>query len=102
MLYKLNKDKTISKASRLDDMQDFDDRLVKQTIVNSKLVSTMFLAIDHGWGGSPKLFETMVFPVNYSGEVTNWSELYCERYGTWNEAIDGHAKAVELCENYLL
>jgi hypothetical protein len=54
------------------------------------VVSTVFLGIDHGWGGSVLLFETMVF-----GEVEGYEEE-CWRYGTWDEAVEGHEKVVEM------
>jgi len=52
-------------------------------------VSTVFLGIDHAFGrGRPLLFETMVF-----GGV---HDEYQERYGTWDEAVSGHARAVAM------
>ena len=53
-------------------------------------VSTVFLGLDHGFGAEePVLFETMIFGGEY--------DEYCERYCTWDEAVEGHAKAVEMC-----
>ena len=46
-------------------------------------VSTVFLVFDHGWNGTPVLYETMVF----GGTMDD----YQERYETWGEAIAGHA-----------
>lgn len=52
-------------------------------------VSTIFLGIDHNWGeGPPLLFETMVF----GGE----HDEYQERYATYDEAIEGHERAIKL------
>lgn len=62
------------------------DRQVARDYVGDKRVSTIFLGLDHGLGGKPMLFETMIF--DESGE-----ETYCERYGTWEEAEAGHAIA---------
>ena len=39
-------------------------------------------------------FETMIFPCNEDGEVTNWGELYCDRYDTVLEATVGHTRAI--------
>lgn len=48
------------------------------------MVSTVFLALDHGWGeGPPLLFETRVFGGPLDGETY--------RYSTWEEAEGGHA-----------
>ncbi len=58
--------------------------------VGDKRVSTVFLGLDHQYGdGPPLLFETMVFPKD------SYSDLYCERYSTYDEAEAGHAKAVQ-------
>lgn len=35
-------------------------------------------------------FETMVFQCDDNWEVVNYLDLYCERYKTFKEAIDGH------------
>lgn len=63
-------------------------RIIVQTTVAGILVSTVFLSIDHGFGGErPVLFETMVFK---SGD-----EKDCERWCTRAEAVEGHARIVE-------
>ena len=52
-------------------------------------VSTVFLAIDHAFGGGPPiLFETMIFGGNRE-------DIYMKRYCTWDEAEDGHQEALE-------
>lgn len=47
-------------------------------------VSTVWLGLDHGFGGEMRIFETMVFA---SGSLT---DLACERYATLTEAEAGH------------
>lgn len=66
------------------------DRIIKQDhFVESDIrVSTVFLGLDHGFNGKILLFETMIF----GGEHDEWQD----RYSTWDEAIEGHKKAVEL------
>lgn len=66
-------------------------RRVARTTIGQAEVSTVFLGIDHNWGadGPPILFETMIF-VGKDGGV----EDYQERYATWAEAEEGHARAV--------
>lgn len=59
--------------------------------VDNVMVSTVFLGIDHGWGGQPVLFETMIF----GGE----HDQYQERYHTWEEAEEGHKRAMELVKS---
>jgi len=39
-------------------------------------------------------FETMAFECDAEGEVTNWSELYCDTYDSQEEALKGHEFAV--------
>lgn len=52
-------------------------------------VSTVFLGLDHAFGGgTPVLFETMIF----GGE----HDQYQERYHTLEEAMLGHERAVAL------
>ena len=53
------------------------------------VVSTVFLGMDHSFdGGTPVLFETMIF----GGEYDQFQERYC----TWDEAEEGHKVACEL------
>lgn len=41
-------------------------------------------------------FETMVFPFDlYSGKVSNWGELACDRYDTVEQAKEGHQRMME-------
>lgn len=64
------------------------DRTVKKTKVGDVDVSTVFLGLDHNFmGGTPLLFETMVFGGKYNEEM--------ERYSTWEEAEIGHEKMVD-------
>lgn len=69
------------------------DRHVNKTDVTDEIkVSTVFLGIDHSFGGGvPILFETMIF----GGEHND----YQERYATYEEAEDGHAIAVDMCRS---
>lgn len=61
---------------------------IKQTTLSDgRRVSTVFLGVDHGYGGVPLLFETMVFGV--SGD-----SLDQQRYSTEDEARQGHAEIV--------
>jgi hypothetical protein len=51
-------------------------------------VSTVFLGLDHNWGGGPPLvFETMLF-TDDERDQSLW------RYSTWDEAVAGHAEVV--------
>ena len=57
-------------------------------------VSTVFLGLDHNYcsKGPPLLFETMVFDCR--DDRDSLSESYCDRYSTWDQAVEGHKKAI--------
>jgi len=62
-------------------------RIGKTDLPDGKMVSTVWLGMNHRWGdGPPLIFETMVFGPD---------ELDCERYSTEAEAADGHRRMVE-------
>ena len=69
------------------------DRHVAKTAINDEInVSTVFLGLDHSFGGGPPLlFETMIF----GGE----HDQYQDRYETWAQAEIGHEKAVVLASD---
>jgi hypothetical protein len=64
------------------------DLHVAETIQDDVRVSTVFLGLDHSFGGHgpPLLFETMVFRDGHGDE--------CEQYCTWAEAETGHQRWV--------
>jgi len=68
------------------------DRTVANTKVRGVEVSTVFLGLDHGSGLSkhPVLFETLIFGGKHHDDG--------ERYYTWAEAEEGHARCVEMVE----
>lgn len=68
------------------------DRRIALTDINDEVsVSTVFLGLDHGWGGAvPVVFETMIFGGPH--------DQYQERYSTLDEARAGHNKAVAIAK----
>ena len=70
------------------------DRMVEQTVLWwGGMVSTVYLGIDHSFGGGPPMiFETMVSPGKNGG-----CELEMCRYSTEEEAWAGHR---ELCRRW--
>jgi len=59
--------------------------------IEGKRVSTVFLGLNHNYHPTctiPLIFETMVFNENHS-------DIYCERYSSWEEAEAGHQKAIQ-------
>ena len=76
-----------TEATKLLEARDY--RTVgREKLQDGTIVSTVWLGIDHSFGGgTPILFETMVFdPLGESVE----SRRYC----TEAEALEGHAQAV--------
>lgn len=68
------------------------NRRIAETKVGSKIVSTVFLGVDHGFdGGPPVLFETMVFGGKFS--------QYMQRYCTYEGALEGHEETVNLVKS---
>ncbi len=68
-------------------------QVASTTLPNGRLVSTVWLGIDHSFGsGPPLIFETMVFPGDGDAH-----DLDCDRYSTETDAIAGHAR---MCEKW--
>ena len=65
------------------------NRRVASTEINSEVwVSTVFLGLDHCFGGGPPvLFETMIFGGDRDSEM--------HRYSTWDDAITNHEMIVK-------
>lgn len=69
--------------------KNIDNRRVAFTEIGDVHVSTVFLGLDHSFGGGkPVLFETMIFEGEHDG--------YQERYCTLEDAMIGHERAVAL------
>lgn len=54
------------------------------------LVSTVTLKM----GFYAAKYETMIFPCDPDGGITNYGEIYCDRYTEAHDALDGHQRAV--------
>jgi hypothetical protein len=91
--YKLNDDKSVSAIDGLSNF-NIENRIIDRTKVGEKIVSTVFLIIDHNYGNSeeskPILFETMVFP-----KEGDFTDEQCERYCTYDKAVAGHNRIVK-------
>lgn len=92
-LYILDDERNPVRVKNIDEwgdwFQDFKMRRVAETHIGKIRVSTVFLGIDHSFGGGPPiLFETMIF----GGELDQWQERCC----TWDAAVKMHNDAVEL------
>ena len=94
----LDEDKNVVEADLETWATEFSnmDRTVEKTTANGLAVSTVFLGLDHSWDDDKiEVFETMVFPLDDDDEILDWSELECVRYGTYQEAVDGHKVVVD-------
>lgn len=66
-----------------------NDRHIDKTENDKYMISTVFLGIDHSFGGGPPLlFETMVF------KHGDWDDLDCIRYSSIKDAREGHKTVV--------
>ena len=67
-----------------EDMGHNNTKHVADENINGKRISTVFIGLEN------MIFETMVFDHRgYSHDI------YCDRYATWDEAVEGHKKAVQ-------
>ena len=98
--WKLEPDgRTVKPVDREEWADWFDEanRVLFQTMVGNRQVSTVFLGLDHSFfeNGPPLLWETMVF----GGDDRD--EEYAMRYTTYDQALAGHTQTViELRERY--
>lgn len=96
--YFLNEDKTYRPCDVMTWAKQFDrlDKHVADAYVGDYRVSTIWLGLDHSFGGDkPLLFETMIF------EKDDYNDLFCRRYTTWDEAEKGHWAAVTALKTFL-
>lgn len=72
-------------------MQSVERHVANDFLPGDIHVSTVFLGLDHSFGdGPPLIYETMIF----GGE----HDQYQERYSTRDEALAGHATALNLAK----
>lgn len=69
------------------------NRHVDKTKIGDITVSTVFLGLDHGFGGIPMWFETVIFGGEHDG--------FQERYNSWEQAHIGHKQIVTMVEKCL-
>jgi len=96
--YKLDQYKNLVPCSLTEWTQSFNksSRIVKQDYIGTFFVSTVFLGMDHSFGGAkPLYFESMVFSNTGLAD-----EFPAERYETWEEAYKGHILVVEQVAKY--
>jgi FKBP-type peptidyl-prolyl cis-trans isomerase 2 len=67
-----------------------DNRRVAKDTIQGVEISTVFLGLNHGFGGNPLWFETMVFGGEY--------DQFQRRYATLKEAKEGHRIIVAMVQ----
>ena len=79
----------------------WDNRFDLKTRVGNYQVSTVDLGLNHQFNDDlpPLYYETMIFKIE--NEKTNYTDLYCVRYTTEEEARAGHEIAVEYVKSEL-
>lgn len=94
--YFLNEDHTYEKcefmkwANQFEELSRANKRHVGDDMIGDYHVSTVWLGLDHNYySGPPLLFETMIFHGDHS------SDIYMDRYTTWDEAVKGHKRAIQ-------
>ena len=95
--YILDENNIPVKANSIQEYVDWEEanptkRIVKQENLTKKIrVSTVFLGLDHAWNGAtPLLWETMIFGGKHDD--------YQERYTSYEDAVEGHKRAVKLAK----
>ena len=85
--------------------EDFNEKekIVKRDKVTFKsdkyFVSTVDLGVNHQFGAGPPLwYETMIFKMDEEDNI-DWTEMYCNRYTTKEEAKEGHEKVMDAFKN---
>lgn len=102
IFYILDENKNVVPGS----LQEFDNlfgteegnekRRVGLDVISDKEVSTVFLGTPYFSLSNDEVlfFETMVF-----AEKNHWRDIYMDRYSTWQEAEQGHKKAIQWVKN---
>jgi hypothetical protein len=96
--YFLNEDHSYRPCSNEEwgsQFSNFEKRCVSKEKVNEWEVSTIWFGLNMNIFSqtNPLVFETMVF------KDDNYIEIYHDRYSTWDEAVEGHQKAIEWVKN---
>lgn len=87
---------TMEWAKWFEDATRNRKRIVAQEDIGTYWVSTVFLGMNMAiMSDEPLLFETMIFEQGHS------VDHYCDRCGTWEEAIDMHEAAVAQCMQWI-
>lgn len=106
MYFKLDENKKVVPCSMYEfgkQVEDPRSRIIGKTQLGPYVVSTVFLMIDHGFGGEKHLFfETMIWSEKDPDAEYKFFDNYQWRYETYEEALEGHKTiATMVCEGTL-
>ncbi len=91
LFYILNEDGTVRTTEDVREwaaQMEGRSRILRQDRMGDLFLSTVFLGLDHSFGGSvPLLWETMLFGPD---------ERMMDRYATREEALKGHMEMLEI------
>lgn len=100
LYFKLNKDKKVIPCSMYEfgkQVEDPESRRIGRTQLGPYVISTVFLMIDHGFGGEKHLFfETMIWSEKDPDAKYKFIDKYQWRYETYEEAVEGHETIVTM------
>lgn len=101
MYYKLDENKNVTPCSDEEWLNFRKETLlnncqhVADDIVNGKRISTIFLGLHiYVISEIPMVFETIIFDDGHIG-----GEIYRDRYSTWEQAEEGHKRAIQWVKN---
>ena len=80
--------------------EDYDYKIVKQEEVGKYFVSTVWVGLNMSFWreAAIKIFETMIFLRDDDEKSIDEIKGYQDRYSTEAEALEGHAKAVQIAK----
>lgn len=92
MYYKLDENKNVTECTLEEWMTMIKSgcRHISENDLGDYIVSTVFLGLNHSINDKPEFFETMLY-----NKKDNQFLDYQARYSTYDEAIDGHQKAID-------
>lgn len=102
MYYYLNDDHTYRLceseewANQFQQLSENDKKHIACDVLNGKMISTVWIGTNTSLKTDPPMvFETMVFDSNNTGVFAFGECLYEDEYSSWDDALEGHQKAIK-------
>jgi len=73
---------------------------VGEDFIKGWRISTVWLGLNHRWGGESQIFETMIFKEEEKKEC-DFLDMYQERYSHYEPALERHKEICEMITNDL-